>query len=371
MAFNSAKKLQGNIEALRLALAEKEGYSDEEAAILRGYAGFGGLKAILFGTGTKEDWVAQNASANDLRLYPQFAELHALLQAKLEPDEYISAMEAMKRSILTAFYTPEIVPAALYAAMNANGLAPKRLYEPSAGAGIFLTQAVKAFPGLEEINAVEKDKLTGRLLMALALTLQVNSIVQVKGFEETSPDEKGKYDFITSNIPFGNFPVFDPAYRGSPVTSKIHDYFFAKGLDKIGDGGLLAFLVTDAFLNTASNSLARKHVFTAADFVSLAVLPDNLMKDTANTEAPSHLLLVQKNDYKESFSESEVLLIDTIEKENKYGKYSLNAYIDRHPDLLLGDTKGEGKNQYGKAKAELWQKGSLDDLRPALTERLT
>src|SRR6201996_5026788 len=156
--------------------------------------------------------------------------------------------------------------------------------------------------------------------MALAMSIFVNSIVQVKGFEETSPDEKCRYDFITSNIPFGNFQVFDPAYQGSPVTAKIHDYFFAKGLDKLGDGGLLAFLVTDAFLNTASNSLARKHVFTSADFVSLAVLPDNLMKDTANTEAPSHLLLVQKNDYKETFSEAEVLLIDTVEQENSYGQ---------------------------------------------------
>jgi len=370
MAYNSAKKLADNIEALRLAFSEQESYSDQEAEALRRYAGFGGLKAILFGAGDKDSWVQQNASANDLRLYPQFMQLHELLREKLPPADYKAALDTMKRSILTAFYTPELVPGALYAAMAGQEIRPHRMYEPSSGAGIFITEAVRAFPDLQEINAVEKDVLTGRVLMALALSLPVNSIVQIKGFEETSPDEKGKYDFITSNIPFGNFQVFDPAYQGSPVTAKIHDYFFAKGLDKLGDGGLLAFLVTDAFLNTASNSLARKHVFTSADFISLSVLPDNLMKDTANTEAPSHLLLVQKNDFKEAFTADEILLIDTVEQENSYGAYSINAYIARHPEILLGDTQGEGKNQYGKACQSLWQKGPLEAIRLPLQAQI-
>ena len=370
MAFNSTKKLSGNIEALRLAFSEQDSYSDEEATVLRNYAGFGGLKAVLFGAGDKESWVAQNASANDLRLYPLMMELHQLLQEKLAVADYKAAVATLKNSITTAFYTPDLVPAALYAAMNGQEIIPQRLYEPSSGAGVFISEAVKAFPDLQEINAVEKDVLTGRVLMALALTLTPDSIVQVRGFEETSAEEKGKYDFITSNIPFGNFQVYDPAYQGSAVTSKIHDYFFAKGLDKLGDGGLLAYLVTDAFLNTASNSLARKHVFTSADFISLSVMPENLMKDTANTEAPSHLLLVQKNDFKEEFTEAEMLLIDTVEQENSFGTFSLNAYIARHPELLLGDTKGEGKNQYGKAMQMVWQNGPLEEIRQPLMDQI-
>jgi len=370
MAFNSSKKLAGNTDALRIALSEQDSYSPDEIEALKGYAGFGGLKAILFGAGPVEEWVQQNASANDLRLHPLVVALHELLQEKLSPADYKSAIDAMKSSIQTAFYTPELVPGALYAAMKEQGVLPQRLYEPSSGAGIFITEAVKAFPDLQEINAVEKDNLTAKVLMALALTLPVTSIVQNRGFEETSPDEKGKYDFITSNIPFGNFRVFDPAYQGSAITTKIHDYFFAKGLDKLGDGGLLAFLVTDAFLNTASNSLARKHVFTSADFISLSVLPDNLMKDNANTEAPSHLLLVQKNDYKDAFTAAEQLLIDTVEQENSYGRFSVNAYIDRHPELRLGDTIGEGKNQYGKASQLIWQKGPLEAIRQPLVEQV-
>lgn len=371
MAFNSSKKLAGNIDALRIALSGQENFSPEEIDKLKAYAGFGGLKAVLFGAGAVEEWVEQNASANDLRLHPLVLELHRLLQEKLSPGDYKSAVDAMKSSIQTAFYTPDIVPGALYAAMKDQSILPQRLYEPSSGAGIFITEALKTFPELQEINAVEKDVLTGKVLMALALTWPVNNIVQVRGLEETSSHEKGRYDFISSNIPFGNFKVFDPAYQGSPITNKIHDYFFAKGLDKLGDGGLLAFLVTDAFLNTASNTLARKHVFTSADFISLSVLPDNLMKDTANTEAPSHLLLVQKNDNKETFTEAEFLLIDTVEKENRYGKFSVNAYIDRHPELLLGDTIGEGTNQYGRASQQIWQKGPLEEIRQPLISQIT
>ncbi len=370
MAFNSSKKLAGNIDALRIALSGQESYSFEETEILKGYSGFGGLKAVLFDPGEIEDWVKQNASANDLRLFPQMVRLHALLQEKLKGEGYKTAVDAMKSSITTAFYTPDLVPSALYAAMKENEIVPQRLYEPSSGAGVFITEALKTFTELQEINAVEKDVLTGSILTAIARSFPVKSQVQVRGLEETAVTEKGRYDFITSNIPYGNFRVFDPAYQGSAVTLKIHDYFFAKGLDKLGDGGLLAYLVTDAFLNTASNSLARKHVFTSANFISLSVLPDNLMKDNANTEAPSHLLVVQKNDFKEAFTAAEQLLLETVEQENSYGKFSVNAYIERHPELLLGDTRGDGKNQYGKASRMLWQKGDLQAIREPLFQQV-
>ena len=109
MAFNSSKKLSGNIDALRIALSKQENYSAEEIEVLKNYAGFGGLKAVLFGGGPVEDWVQQNASANDLRLHPLVVGLHQLLLEKLSADDYRSAANAMKSSIMTAFYTPELV----------------------------------------------------------------------------------------------------------------------------------------------------------------------------------------------------------------------------------------------------------------------
>ncbi|MDB5145773.1 MAG: hypothetical protein JWQ66_4486 [Mucilaginibacter sp.] len=362
MAFNSTQKLAGNIEALQIALDAPRIYSSAELETLRNYAGFGGLKVVLFPADDREEWVKQNASANDLRLYPQVMALHQLLRERLTPAEYKEAVDAMKHSILTAFYTPDLVPRALYAALTGQGIQPRKLYEPSAGAGVFITEGLNQLKDLRAIKAVEKDILTGKVLAALCSSLSVPTKVDIKGFEETSPDEKGAFDLVTSNIPFGNFQVFDPAYQGSGIAAKIHNYFFAKGLDKLADGGLLAYLVTDAFLNTASNELARKHVFTSADFISLSVMPDNLMKNNANTEAPSHLLIVQKNDGKNNFSEAEQLLIGTVELENAYGKFYLNAYIRRHPELLLGDQTGEGKNQYGKATQMVWQKGPLTQI---------
>src|ERR1700761_9804965 len=174
MAFNSSKKLAGNIDALRIAFSERDNYSPEEVETLKGYAGFGGLKAILFGGGPVEEWVEQNASANDLRFHPQVVALHELLRERLSSDDYKSAVDGMKSSIQTAFYTPELVPGALYAAMKDQGILPQYFYEPSSGAGVFISEAVKAFPDLQEINAVEKDELTGKVLMALAMSIFVN-----------------------------------------------------------------------------------------------------------------------------------------------------------------------------------------------------
>ena len=160
---------------------------------------------------------------------------------------------------------------------------------------------------------------------------------------------------IVSNIPFGNFRVYDKSFNEPTITNKIHNYFFAKGLEKIKDGGILAFLTTDAFLNSVSNETARKYLFDNADFISLAVMPDNLMKDTGNTEAPSHLIIVQKNSSKDGLTDDEQLLLNTIEQENEFGKYNINHYIHQHADVIIGDEIKPGKDQYGKAHQTIWQ----------------
>ncbi len=372
MAFNPSEKLAGNIEAIRIALSwdKKCELSGAELISLRAYAGFGGLKAVYYPFGEREEWVRRNASDNDLRLYPQVMKLHELLKQYLSDTEYTSAVDAMRHSSLTAFFTPAFVPRAIYQALEAEGIRPQRMYEPSAGAGIFIDEGIKGLPSLVQVNAVEKDVLTGRILEAIASGLSIPVSVQIRGLEETPASEKGQSDICTSNIPFGNFSVFDPAYPNNGITSKIHNYFFAKGLDKLANGGIMAFMTTDAFLNNPSNDLARKHLFTSADLISVAVLPDNLMKDIANTEAPSHLLIVQKNDDKETFSEDEERLLTIIELENKYGRYAMNAYLAGKPETLMGDEVGAGTNQYGHASQTLWQNGPLEDLLKPLQQEI-
>ncbi|MFW2477633.1 MAG: Eco57I restriction-modification methylase domain-containing protein [Sediminibacterium sp.] len=373
MSYNSQQKFRDNIEAIRIALdwsAEKKLTADQ-LSVLRKYAGFGGLKAVLFPNDSKEEWKKQNASKEDLKLHPQIIELHELLQQKLNQKDYKEAIDSIRNSILTAFYTPGIIPQSLFTVLKDKGIEPTSMYEPSSGAGVFITEAAAAFPTLQSITAVEKDFLTGKVLTAISSSLSVPASVQTKGFEETPASENEKFDLIVSNIPFGNFKVYDESITEKGLTDKIHNYFFAKGLDKLKDGGLMAYITTDAFLNSPSNQTAREYLFNHANFISLNVMPDNLMKDTGNTEAPSHLLIVQKNETKKALSEEEKQLLKTVEQENEFGNYTLNQYIVLHPEIILGNQIKPGKDQYGKAHETIWQTGDINLIAPALSKTIS
>lgn len=373
MSYNSQQKLQDNISAIRVALEWEEGQSlsDIQVQTLERYVGFGGLKAVLYPNTSKEEWIKLKASREDLKLYPQIIELHQLLQKHFNERECKQLIDSIKNSILTAFYTPSVIPQTVFNVLKEQGIEPQNIYEPSSGAGIFVREAAKGFPNLQSITAVEKDILSGRVLTALGSSIRVPVSVQIKGFEETSNDENGKYDVIVSNIPFGNFPVFDSALKEDSLTNKIHNYFFAKGLDKIRDGGLLTYITTDGFLNSPSNRKAREYLFNHSDYISLNVMPDNLMKDTGNTEAPSHLLLVQKNTGKQSLSANEQSLINTTENENEFGKYFINQYIHEHSEIVLGNEIKPGRNQYGKANQSVWYNGDINGIKKKLATILT
>ena len=368
MGYNIQQKLFDNIEAIRIALKWKEGQkvSTTEVESLQKYAGFGGIKAMLYPNASKEEWIKQNATETDLKLYPKIIELHELLQEHLNEKEYKRVVDSMKNSALTAFYTPAIVPQTLYSVLKEQGIEPKSIYEPSSGAGIFITEAIKHFASLQSITAVEKDILTGHVLQALSSSFDIPSKIHINAFESTPTNDNGNYDLIVSNIPFGNFSVYDPEYKSEALSGKIHNYFFAKGLDKINDGGILAYITTDAFLNNPSNEAARTYLFNEADFISVSVMPDNLMKDTGNTEAPSHLLIVQKNTTKKELSDDEQLLIGTVEQENQFGKYTINQFLHEHPETITGNEIRPGKNQYGKAHQTVWQQGDMNGIREKL-----
>lgn len=367
MAYNAYHKLANNVEAIRTAMEWKKGdvLNNSQIELLKSYAGFGGIKAILFPNGPIEEWEKLNASRADLKLYPGILELHQLLQGYLNEEEYGSVIQSLRNSVLTAFYTPSIIPQTLYTVLKENGIDPQTVYEPSAGAGIFITEAANHFKKLEQITAVEKDILTGQILKALCSSLSISADVQIRGFEETSLKEKD-YDLIVSNIPFGNFKIHDNNFPHDVLSGKIHNYFFAKGLEKIKEGGLLAYITTDGFLNSASNKAAREYLFNHADFISVNIMPDNLMKETGNTEAPSHFLMVQKNSGKNHLSFSEQLLIETLQQKNGFGVFDTNKYLFEHPELICGNTIVPGKNQYGQAYQKVWQHDRMEDIAGSL-----
>jgi hypothetical protein len=159
MAHNAHRKLVTNIEAIRTALDWKEGEALDasQVDILKSYSGFGGIKAILYPAGTKEEWIELNASKEDLKLYDEMMQLHQLLREKTHSDQqYQQLIQSLKNSILTSYYTPAIVPKTIYDGLKQKGISPKAIYEPSAGAGIFITEAIKSFPNIQQITAVEK-----------------------------------------------------------------------------------------------------------------------------------------------------------------------------------------------------------------------
>lgn len=365
MAYNSLHKLNDNIAAIQIALEDKVPSADE-LALLQRYSGFGGIKAILYPHGSRDEWEKLGAAKEDMRLYERVQELHGLLKEKFSQSEYKSIISSLKNSVLTAFYTPPVVPQTLYKALQEQNIAVGSLYEPSSGAGIFISEAANSLRELQHITAVEKDVLTGKVLQAIGKALPVKNEVHIGGFEDMPAEHKGKHDLIISNIPFGNFPVHDPDYPQETISGKIHNYFFAKGIDTVKDGGLLAYITTDAFLNSPSNKAAREYLFSKADFISLSVMPDNLMKDIGNTEAPNHLLIVQKNDDKTELSDEEQLLVQTVAQENEFGSFHLNEYICQHPEIICGDEIKPGKNQYGNAHQTVWQKGAIEDIQENL-----
>lgn len=362
MAYNQHKKLKDNIRAIEIALDWQSGFTLDQSAIesLKKYSGFGGIKPILFPEGPVEKWEEMGATESDLRLYPDIMLLHELLHKHFEEADYKNIIKSLRDSSLTAYFTPSVIPQTLYAALKANDIYPKKLYEPSAGAGIFVTEAADAFDQLKQITAIEKDELSGRILTAIGSTLTVLVNTKIKGFEQTDNEENGKFDLVVSNIPFGDYGVYDPEIGNRDLTGRIHNYFFAKGLDKLADGGILAYLSTDAFLNTPGNQPAREYLFSHADFISITVMPDNLMKDTGNTEAATHLLVVQKNSSKILLSQEELALTSTVVRENEYGAYNLNTYLSEYLSLdwIMGE-QHPGRNQYGKAAMEVWHEADL------------
>lgn len=371
MAYNVQQQLSRNIDAIRLALLHLQGQpmTADDVAILHGYAGFGGIKAVLYPVESTEQW--QDASQEDLRLYPTIVQFHQLLEQSLPPAQYQDAVDSMRHSVLTAFYTPAFLPKAIFEQLQRHNISPKHFYEPSAGAGVFIQEALQAFPSIEKITAVEKDFLTGLVLKAIASTYPVPTQVHITGLEETPTDENAQYDLIVSNIPFGDFRVFDPSFSQKGVTDKIHNYFFAKGLDKLKEGGLLVYITSTGFLDSPSNREARSYVLQQADLISLHVLPDNLFKEEANTESASHLLLLQKNSSKATLTSQENLLLETIERSNEFGNYYINQLISlSEHDMVTADSVRPGKNQYGRASQVHWQSGPMTDIATPLLREM-
>ena len=231
MAFNRKQRLRDNIEAIRTAFLldrEQRTPTARERLLLERYCGFGGLKSIL--NPARELTDAVHWAKSDLELFAPTVELHRLLRENTKDEtEYKRNMDAMKQSVLTAFYTPPEITGTIADVLHEHGIRPDRVLEPSAGVGAFVDAVLENRPDAD-IMAFEKDLMTGKILKHL----HPGQKVRVQGFEKIEKPFMNHFDLAVSNIPFGDVAVFDPDFSGSKDPARlsaartIHNYFFEK-----------------------------------------------------------------------------------------------------------------------------------------------
>ena len=369
--------MRDNIEAIRLALSlgvkGRVAQSAEEIAVLRKYAGFGGLKCILNDANELAD--AAKWSKSDIELFAPTVELRRLIHDYSHNDrEFKDYMDSLKASVLTAFYTDNRIVDAISDALKYSGVEIKSFLEPSAGQGAFIDSFLRndRYPGAE-VLAYEKDLLTGKILSALHPSI----LTRIEGFEKIERDFNGYFDVAASNVPFGDFAVADPAYAVSKeigyrqAAKSLHNYFFLKGLDQVREGGLIAFITSQGVMNAASPFI-RMELVKQADLVAALRLPNNTFSDNAGTDVGSDLIILQKHTGKKSLSADEEFFIQSVV--DRGTKVPGNKFFQAFPQNVICTDAKVGTDQYGKPAIVYHHDGGVNgiaqDLRKALDETL-
>lgn len=301
------EKFRNNMAAINLLHEleiENRLATPEEQEVLSRYVGWGGLSMAF--------------DEHNSAWAEEFKELYAILS----PEEYRAAME----STLTAFYTPPVVIKAMYDALDRLGFSQGNILEPSCGTGNFFGLLPESMQN-SKLHGVEIDSLTGRI----AKQLYQKANIAIEGFEKTNlPDNH--FDVVLGNVPFGEIRVNDSRYNAQKFL--IHDYFFAKALDKVRAGGVVMFITSKGTMDKASPEV-RKYIAQRAELLGAIRLPDNTFKANAGTEVTSDILILQKRDRVMDI-EPDWVHLDTDEN-----GVTMNRYFVEHPEMVLGEIKME------------------------------
>ena len=297
------------IRTLRALEAEDRSATLQEQETLSRYVGWGGIPQAF--DAQNEDW------------RKEYAELKALLSET----EYVSA----RASTLNAHYTSPTVIRAIYDAVEQMGFRTGNILEPAMGVGNFFGLLPESMAG-SRLYGVELDSLTGRI----ARQLYPEADITVAGFETT--DRRDFFDLAVGNVPFGNYQVNDKAYN--KLGFSIHNYFFAKAIDQVRPGGVVAF-VTSRYTMDAKDSTVRRYLAQRAELLGAIRLPDNAFKANAGTEVVSDIIFLQKRDRP----------LDIVPEWTQTGQtgngFTMNQYFIDHPEMVLGRPTAES-TQYGK-----------------------
>ena len=301
------EKFRNNMAAINLLHEleiENRLATPKEQEVLSRYVGWGGLSMAF--------------DEHNAAWAEEFKELYA----SLSPEEYRAAME----STLTAFYTPPVVIKAMYDVLDRLGFSQGNILEPSCGTGNFFGLLPESMQN-SKLHGVEIDSLTGRI----AKQLYQKANIAIEGFEKTNlPDDH--FDVVLGNVPFGEIRVNDSRYNAQKFL--IHDYFFAKALDKVRAGGVVMFITSKGTMDKASPEV-RKYIAQRAELLGAIRLPDNTFKANAGTEVTSDILILQKRDRVMDI-EPDWVHLDTDEN-----GVTMNRYFVEHPEMVLGEIKME------------------------------
>ena len=308
-----SERLKNNMEAIKVLKEIEERHSHatkEEQDILGRYVGWGGLADVF-----------------DEEKQGQWQEARDFLKENLSQSEY----DAARESTLTAFYTPKVVIDSIYQALSNMGFGSGNILEPSCATGRFIGNLPDSMQG-SKFYSVELDNISGRI----AKKLYPNANVEIKGFEETA-FSNNLFDAAVGNVPFGEYKISDREYEKNNFL--IHDYFFAKTLDKVRSGGIVAFITSSGTLDKKSEDI-RRYISERAEFLGAIRLPNNTFKAEAGTEVTSDIIFLKKRDRLLKLDEDWVKL-DTDENGLSYNKY----FVD-NPDMVLGNME-EVSSRFG------------------------
>lgn len=320
-------RFRANIDAIKLLKqieAESRYATTEEQDVLSHYVGWGGLSSAF--------------DENNTSWSEEYKELKSLLSE--------SEYKAARGSVTDSFYTPRKVIDGVYEALKHMGFKGGNILEPSCGVGNFYNAMPEDILKSSRLYGVELDSISGRI----AQLLHPEANIKVMGFEKADLEDNF-YDLVIGNVPFGSFKVYDSKYKNQNFL--IHDYFFAKALDKVAPGGLVCFITSKGTLDK-ENPKVRKYLAERADLIGAIRLPNTTFKDSANTEATSDLIILQKKD-SPIISEPDWCYLGYINDD-----IPCNQYFVDNPDMLLGNMEKD-TSRFGKDKAITYLAPRVDE----------
>lgn len=321
-------KYKDNVAAIRLLKqleAENRLATPEEQKVLARYVGWGGLSPV-FSYGRDPAWESEKTEIKEL----------------LTDEEYSAARE----STLNAHYTSPEVIKGVWKILERLGFKGGKVLEPSMGVGNFFGIMPEKLRSKSSLNGVELDPLTGRI----AKQLYQKANVEVTGYEQTKfPDNY--FDLVISNVPFGDYKLHDPKYN--KYNFNIHNYFFAKSIDQVRPGGIVAFITSTGTMQSGSDSKRLREILKGkADFIGAVRLPDTAFKENAGTEVTTDLIILQKREQGAAPGKNNHAWLDTVDTDlrAKYGgkPLQINEYYRDNPDMLIGELKEDSLYSGGR-----------------------